>query len=52
MLADVTGCEIGQGINTKVAQAVAYGLGCPVDVVTVGDISSIESPNSTSTGDS
>jgi len=46
------GAEVGQGINTKVAQAVAYGLGCPLDLVTVGDLSSLESPNCTATGGS
>ena len=34
------GCELGQGIHTKVAQAVAYALGCPLDAVVVGDTSS------------
>ena len=34
------GCELGQGIHTKVAQAVAYALGCPLEAVVVGDTSS------------
>jgi xanthine dehydrogenase/oxidase len=46
------GCEIGQGIHTKVAQAVAYALGCPISAVEVGTTSSIQTPNSTSTGGS
>ena len=46
------GCEIGQGIHTKVAQAVAYALGCPLDLVAVGPTSTTQAPNSTSTGGS
>jgi len=46
------GAECGQGINTKVAQGVAYALGCPLKDVTVGDLSSLESPNATLTGGS
>ena len=46
------GCEVGQGIHTKVAQAVAYALGCPLDFVTVGDTSIIDNPNSNMTGGS
>lgn len=30
------GCEIGQGINTKVAQAVAMSLGISIDLVRIG----------------
>jgi xanthine dehydrogenase/oxidase len=46
------GCELGQGIHTKVAQAVAYALGCPLDAIQVEDTSSLASANSKSTGGS
>jgi len=46
------GCEVGQGIHTKVAQAVAYALGCPLSHVTIGDTSTLQSPNSNGTGGS
>lgn len=46
------GCEVGQGIHTKVAQAVAMALGCPLENVVVGDTSAIETPNATDTGGS
>ena len=46
------GCELGQGIHTKVAQAVAYALRCPLDQVTIGDTSTLEAPNSNGTGGS
>ena len=46
------GCELGQGIHTKVAQAVAYALGCPIASVAVGATSALQAPNSTSTGGS
>ena len=39
------GCELGQGINTKVAQAVAYALQCPLDQVTIGDTSTLADPS-------
>uniref|UniRef100_A0A7S2RXD9 FAD-binding PCMH-type domain-containing protein n=2 Tax=Rhizochromulina marina TaxID=1034831 RepID=A0A7S2RXD9_9STRA len=47
-----SGSEIGQGINTKVAQAVAYGLGVPLGQVVVGDNSTSHVPNGTLTGGS
>ena len=46
------GCELGQGIHTKVAQAVAHALGCPLGAITIGDTSTLESPNSNGTGGS
>jgi xanthine dehydrogenase large subunit len=30
-----TGCEVGQGIHTKVVQAAAYKLGVPMDQITI-----------------
>ena len=46
------GTELGQGIHVKVAQAVAYALQCPLEVVSVGDTSSSETPNASDTGGS
>ena len=46
------GCEIGQGIHVKVAQAVAYALQCPLELVLVGDTSAAETPNGADTGGS
>ena len=46
------GAEVGQGIHTKVAQAVAFALGCPLASVAVGDTSAIDAPNSDETGGS
>lgn len=47
-----SGVEIGQGINTKVAQVAAMCLGVPVELVTVQDCSTREAPNSGPTGGS
>lgn len=44
------GVEIGQGINTKVAQVVAHNFGIPMDLITVTAHSSIISANRTITG--
>ena len=46
------GCELGQGIHTKVAQAVAYGLECPLSAIIIGDTSTLDAPNSNGTGGS
>ena len=46
------GCEIGQGIHTKVAAVVAYVLDCDLDVVSVGATSTEKTPNSSCTGGS
>ncbi|CAE7229808.1 Aox4 [Symbiodinium natans] len=46
------GCEIGQGIHTKVAQVVAISLGCPLDLVRVADTNSEVVPNARFTGGS
>ena len=33
ILVNHSGCEIGQGLNTKVAQAVAMRLGVPLEIL-------------------
>ncbi|XP_042858609.1 indole-3-acetaldehyde oxidase-like [Penaeus japonicus] len=40
------GTELGQGMNTKVVQVVAYELGCPMDVVAVKPSTSHANANS------
>lgn len=47
-----SGVEIGQGIYTKVAQAVAYSLGVDVDDISVGSVSTEKLPNFGLTGGS
>lgn len=42
--------EMGQGVNTKVAQVCAYILGIPLEKVSVKSTTSFTSPNSMSTG--
>lgn len=44
------GIEMGQGINTKVAQVAAYILGVPLEKVSVKPSSSFISPNTMTTG--
>ncbi|XP_064292368.1 uncharacterized protein LOC128674487 [Plodia interpunctella] len=44
------GIEMGQGINTKVAQVTAYKLGIPLEKVSVKPSSSFTCPNSMATG--
>jgi len=46
------GVEIGQGIDTKVAQTVAYLLGVPLNTINVKRHSSQVTPNVTGTGGS
>lgn len=46
------GCEIGQGINTKVAQTVAFELGCPLEMIEVTATSSDKVPVASITGGS
>merc|ERR1712151_892066 len=46
------GVEMGQGLNTKVAQAAAYQLGCPLEKIVVGEGNSHILPNSGVTGGS
>eukprot|EP01104_Vermistella_antarctica_P002504 TRINITY_DN12741_c0_g1_i1.p1 TRINITY_DN12741_c0_g1~~TRINITY_DN12741_c0_g1_i1.p1 ORF type:complete len:1615 (-),score=361.72 TRINITY_DN12741_c0_g1_i1:55-4899(-) len=47
-----SGVEVGQGINTKVAQVAAYELGIPLDLVTVTSTNTQKVPNSDPTGGS
>ncbi|XP_041041194.1 xanthine dehydrogenase-like isoform X2 [Carcharodon carcharias] len=44
------GVEIGQGLNTKVAQVCAYVLGIPVNLISINPTTTINSPNSGTTG--
>ncbi|KAF2900359.1 hypothetical protein ILUMI_05828 [Ignelater luminosus] len=46
------GIEIGQGINTKVAQVCAYALGISLDMVSVKVSNNLVSPNNFTTGGS
>jgi xanthine dehydrogenase/oxidase len=46
------GIEMGQGINTKVAQVCAYMFGIPVEKVSVKPSASLTSPNCIATGGS
>ncbi|KFB50602.1 AGAP005638-PA-like protein [Anopheles sinensis] len=47
------GCpELGQGVNTKVAQVVAHVLGIPVSKVSIKPHTSVSSPNAFITGGS
>ncbi|XP_061428611.1 LOW QUALITY PROTEIN: xanthine dehydrogenase-like [Lethenteron reissneri] len=46
------GIEMGQGINTKVAQVCAFELGVPVDIVSVKPTTTLCSPNAQATGGS
>lgn len=46
------GTEMGQGINTKVAQVCAYVLGISMEKIIVKPSSSLTSPNSMATGGS
>ncbi|DBA00719.1 TPA: hypothetical protein N0F65_001190 [Lagenidium giganteum] len=47
-----SGCEIGQGIHTKAAQACAYKLGIPLDMMKVRPTSTDKTPNGEATGGS
>ena len=47
-----TGCEVGQGINTKVSQVLAYELGCDISLIQVTTTNTQKVPNGTSTGGS
>jgi xanthine dehydrogenase/oxidase len=46
------GCEIGQGIHVKVAQAAAYAIGCKLDLISVEATNTDQVANSTGTGGS
>lgn len=46
------GCEIGQGIHTKVTQAVAYRLNLPLDMIRCRGTSTEKTPNMAGTGGS
>jgi len=46
------GCEIGQGIHTKVAQAAAYVLGVDLQKVRIADTETSKMPNNNATGGS
>ncbi|XP_066141648.1 uncharacterized protein [Euwallacea fornicatus] len=46
------GIEMGQGINTKVAQACAYKLGVPLEKISIKPSYNVASPNSAVTGGS
>lgn len=44
------GVECGQGINTKVAQVVAYALGIPIETVSVKPMDNVTTANAGLTG--
>jgi xanthine dehydrogenase/oxidase len=44
--------EMGQGLNTKVAQTAAFILGIPLDKISVKPSSSMTAPNAVCTGGS
>lgn len=47
-----SGCEIGQGIHTKVAQTCAYKLGIPLSLINLRPTSTDKTPNGEATGGS
>ena len=52
VLINHSGCEIGQGISTKVAQACAYKLNIPLNLIKVRATATDKIPNFTGTGGS
>ena len=46
------GIEMGQGINTKVAQCVAYELGIDISMVKIKPVTMVTNPNGQTTGGS
>jgi len=46
------GIEMGQGINTKVAQSVAYELGIDLSLVKIKPVTMVTNPNGATTGGS
>ncbi len=47
-----SGVEVGQGINTKVAQCVAHELGIPLDLIAIDPTNSFIATNADPTGGS
>ena len=47
-----SGIEMGQGINTKVAQCVAYELGISLDLIKIKPVTVVTNPNAATTGGS
>lgn len=45
-------CELGQGLNTKVAQAAAFVLGIDIGLIRIADTETSKAPNNTGTGGS
>eukprot|EP01126_Amoeba_proteus_P052945 TRINITY_DN6432_c0_g2_i5.p1 TRINITY_DN6432_c0_g2~~TRINITY_DN6432_c0_g2_i5.p1 ORF type:complete len:577 (-),score=132.37 TRINITY_DN6432_c0_g2_i5:70-1800(-) len=52
VLVSISGVEIGQGINTKVAQAVAYTLKIPIELISILNHNTTATPNVGPTGGS
>jgi len=52
VLVSHSGVEIGQGMDTKVAQTVAYELGIPMSSITINNQSTVTAPNGGGTGGS
>jgi xanthine dehydrogenase/oxidase len=48
----VGGIEMGQGLNTKVAQTAASVLGVPLDKISIKPSNSLTAPNAVVTGGS
>ena len=46
------GVEMGQGLNTKVVQVVAYELGIDVSMVKIKPVRTVTNPNGFATGGS
>merc|ERR1719153_1905794 len=46
------GIEMGQGMNTKVAQVVAHSLGVPIDLIQIKPVTALTNPNGSTTGGS
>ena len=46
------GIEMGQGINTKVVQCIAYELGISVDMIKIKPVTAVTNPNAMTTGGS
>ena len=46
----VGGIEMGQGLNTKVAQTVAHALDIPLEMISIKPSNSLTAPNAIVTG--